>query len=73
MDWQKCKEGAMTNDETKLPRGPIYRFEHLANARSWVDHGVKPQRIMLGDDEKFWVVCPADAARLERAGCEYAI
>lgn len=33
---------------------------------------IKPQRVMLGDDGKFWVVCPADASRLERAGLEYA-
>lgn len=28
--------------------------------------------VMLGDDGKFWVVCMADAARLEAAGFEWA-
>ena len=35
-------------------------------------HCVKPHRVMLGCDNKYWVVCPADAARLERLGYEYA-
>lgn len=35
-------------------------------------HSLKPQRVILGDDMKFWVVCPADAERLYRAGYEYA-
>jgi hypothetical protein len=62
----------MTNTETRLTKGPIYRFRTLGNAQSWVDHGVKPQKIILGDDETFWVVSPADASRLERRGYEYA-
>ena len=28
--------------------------------------------VMLGNDGKFWVVCMADAARLEAAGFEWA-
>lgn len=62
----------MTNSDTALTRNPIYRFRNLGRARSWVDHGPKPQRIMLGDDERFWVVTPADAARLEHQGYEFA-
>ena len=62
----------MANSETALTRNPIYRFRNFGNAQNWVDHGVKPQRIMLGDDERFWVVTPADAARLERQGYEFA-
>jgi hypothetical protein len=33
---------------------------------------IKPHRVMLGDDMRYWVVCPADAQRLERQGIEYA-
>jgi hypothetical protein len=40
-------------------------FEHAATT-------VKPHRVMLGDDGRYWVVTPADAARLERMGYEYA-
>ncbi len=28
--------------------------------------------VMLGDDGRYWIVCMADAARLERAGIEWA-
>lgn len=28
--------------------------------------------VMLGDDGRYWVVCLADAARLEAAGYEWA-
>ena len=37
-----------------------------------LDHAVKPLRVMLGDDCRYWVVTPADAQRLERAGYEWA-
>jgi hypothetical protein len=31
-----------------------------------------PLRVLLGDDGRYWAATPADAARLERAGYEYA-
>ena len=31
-----------------------------------------PMRVILGDDDMFWVVTPADAERLLRAGYELA-
>jgi hypothetical protein len=34
---------------------------------------IKPERVMLGDDGKFWLVTPADASRLEAMGFEHAI
>lgn len=34
---------------------------------------IKPQRVMLGDDGRYWIVCPADASRLEDMGYEYAV
>jgi len=37
-----------------------------------VAHHAKAVAVMLGDDNRFWVVCLADAARLERAGIEFA-
>ena len=55
-------------------RGWVYTREDLA----WqtLSHAVKPLRVMLGDvvddEPRFWVVTPADASRLERAGYEYA-
>jgi len=49
-----------------------YRFRDLGSAASFQARCIRPMRIMLGDDEMFWVVTPADAARLERQGFEYA-
>lgn len=47
-------------------------FNSRKLAFSSLDYYVKPARVMLGDNDKFWVVSPADAARLEKAGYEYA-
>lgn len=33
-------------------------------------HAVKPMMIVLGDDERLWVVTPTTAAKLERMGYE---
>ena len=38
---------------------------------SIADCCTKPMRVMLANGA-YWVVCPADAARLEKAGYEYA-
>ena len=48
------------------------RFRDRALAESWAGHAVRSQVVMLGDDGRYWVVSPADAARLERLGYEYA-
>ena len=48
----------------------IYKFNHLGNAYGWMDHSVRPMRIIIGDDQKFWVCTPAVAERLLRAGYE---
>jgi hypothetical protein len=48
------------------------RFRDRALAESWAGHAAKAQVVMLGDDGRYWVVSPADAARLERLGYEYA-
>jgi hypothetical protein len=50
----------------------IYKFTRLGNALSFTDRCPKIHMIILGDDERFWVVTPAHAARLVRQGYELA-
>ena len=50
----------------------IYKFTEMANAISFTEHCIKIMMIVLGDDEKFWVVTPAHAARLVKQGYELA-
>jgi len=47
-------------------------FTNLNNAQTMTFHASKPQRIILGDAPYYWVVTPADAERLIRAGYEMA-
>ena len=58
-------------------RGYFGQFLRLENARSFAYRlGDGFGRIVLGDHDenggngKYWVVCPSDAARLEKAGYE---
>lgn len=67
----------MINAQTQtLVKGRIAAFRNLDNAHSYVGHCVKPHWIVLGDHDEdgengqYWVVTPADAQRLERAGYE---
>ena len=57
-----------------LVKGHIAAFCNLDNAHSYADHCVKPHWIVLGDHDgetgEYWVVTPADAQRLVRAGYE---
>jgi hypothetical protein len=48
------------------------RFLDRGNAFSYADGASKHLRVMLGDDGRYWVATPADSARLERLGYEYA-
>jgi len=48
------------------------QFSTLAAAKRWADRCEKPHQVILGDNGKYWVVCPADAAKLQKAGLEYA-
>ncbi len=49
-------------------------YRSLAMARSaCYEHSVKPRRIIMGDCPWHWVVSPADAERLLRAGYELAV
>lgn len=49
-------------------------FRSLERARSFASRALKAMWVVLGDHDGetgvAWVVCPADAARLERAGYE---
>ena len=54
-------------------KNKIYKFNKMRNAISFQKHAVKPLWIILGDDEKYWVVIPALANALNKAGYEYAI
>lgn len=50
----------------------IHRFVSFALARSFAARGPKRLWIMLGDDGRFWVTTPANCARLQRWGYEFA-
>ena len=51
-------------------------FSSLERAQSYAAQCAKPMWVVLGDrdgdEATAWVVCPADAAKLERAGYELA-
>jgi len=59
-----------------LIKSTLLRFNTLGNATSFINRATYPMRIVLGDHDgergEFWVVTPADASRLERAGYEMA-
>jgi len=65
-----------THLKALVKRGSFAEFRSLALARQCVAHCAKPHRIVMGDCDGdggvYWVVVPADAARLERAGYEIA-
>jgi len=50
----------------------IYKFSELATAISFSQRCIKIMMIVLGDDEKFWVVTPAHATGLMKQGYELA-
>jgi len=51
---------------------PPFKFTIQTAAWSFADRCHKPHRVILGDDQQFWVVTPAEASRLVKAGYEYA-
>ena len=63
--------GAPIRRKFGLRHEPIFVHDRAA-AFEIAAHCLKPHRIILGDDERFWVVCPADAAKLSEIGYEYA-
>ena len=77
MKSRKANRGAKTMSATKslkqtlnLRREPV-AFRSLELAIRFAARA-KALWVMHGDDCAAWVVCPADAARLEKAGYEYA-
>jgi hypothetical protein len=51
----------------------MIKFSQLALAQDFIyQRAVKPMRIILGDDRKYWVVTPAHAMRLVKQGYELA-
>ena len=56
-----------------ITKRTAYKFHSRTRAFSFcLDRCVLPMRVILGDDAMFWVVTPADAERLLRAGYEIA-
>jgi hypothetical protein len=57
-----------------LVKGRIAVFRNPELANSYANRCVKPHWVVLGDNDgetgEYWVVTPADAQRLERAGYE---
>jgi hypothetical protein len=63
---------AANDQEFEAIQPRIYGFIERRNAFGFAAHAVKTLWVMLEDDERYWVVTPADAARLEAMGYEYA-
>jgi hypothetical protein len=63
-------EDTMTNAD--FEKMTIYRFLAPERAFSFADHAIKPMIVLLGDDQRYWVVRMSDADRLLRAGYEAA-
>ena len=49
-----------------------YRFARRDAACRYAGHAVMTLWVMLGDDGRYWVTTPANCARLERWGYEWA-
>jgi hypothetical protein len=52
--------------------GIMFKFTSLSAAKSFTGRASKIMCIILGDDEKFWVVTPREAKKLVSQGYEYA-
>ena len=50
----------------------IFRFNTLANAQTFADRYEKIHRVVLGDNEEYWVAVPAVTEWLVKNGYEYA-
>ncbi|MFN8993198.1 MAG: hypothetical protein ACK5X3_05970 [Pseudomonadota bacterium] len=55
-----------------LTKSAPIKFTSLSTANSFVNNAIKSMAVMMGDDNKFWVVTMADAQRLEKVGYEWA-
>ena len=67
-----------TTNVTKTPRTldqilkETFRFTRRELALSFAHGAEKALWVMLGDDGRFWVTTPANCARLEKMGYEWA-
>lgn len=50
----------------------MFKFYSRTNAFSFADRCIKAQMVILGDDDKFWVVSMAQGEKLIRAGYQVA-
>jgi len=62
----------MTKEKYEVISKRARKFSTQDAAKSYSKHTVKMSMIILGDDERFWVVTPAAASALVKAGFEYA-
>jgi hypothetical protein len=51
-------------------KSTVFKFKDLGLAESFVNRCSYPMRIVMGDHPMYWVVTPADAQRLVKAGYE---
>ena len=58
--------------KTNLKNKP-FEFSDLRNAQNFANRCNKLHMVVLGDNEKFWVVLPVDYTRLLNAGYEAAV
>ncbi len=70
----KNKENDAMNRLITINGRQIYgfRFRSLDVADRFAHNATQPQRVILGDHPEIWVVTPADAEILVKAGYEYA-
>jgi hypothetical protein len=50
--------------------GPIYRFRHLEHAVNAQNLDHLPTNILVGDDDHYWLLLPADSKKLFAIGYE---
>jgi len=63
----------MNKEPIKLtPSHGVFRFSNFADARNFVDRAVKSMVIVLGDDERYWVVSLGLGEELVKSGYELA-
>ena len=65
-----CAEDRSDGDAMKTKKK--FKFTSLGSAQIFVDGCTKMHGIILGDDDRFWVVCMADFDQLLKAGYEAA-
>jgi hypothetical protein len=77
MDRPTSKDEAKMSATKTIKTALGLRYEPIAfssvdRAQSWATHANKAMWVVLGNCPVAYVVCPADAAKMERAGYEIA-